>query len=145
MMIQESIESAQIQLTNCAKELLCQINEVWEQLQAEPNGSYAHRFIHLPPCSVSYWNNLEKLDSLLVELSQENIEGLFIPFHEFRHTMNKEGSYVRDFTPNKGKKQNATNNELKKLMDDSNSHIGRDLYSIFKLSKSIVDSNYKLG
>lgn len=141
MMIQESIESAQIQLTNCAKELLCQINEVWEQLQAEPNGSFAHGFIHLPPCSVSYWNNLEKLESLLVELSQENIEGLSVPFYEFRHTKNKEGSYVRDFTPNKGMKKNATNNELKKLMDDSNSHIGRDLYSIFKLSKSIVDNN----
>ena len=145
MMIQEYIESTQIQLTNSAKELLCQINEVWEQLQAEPNGSYAHGFIHLPPCSVSYWNNLEKLDSLLVELSQEKIEGLSIPFHEFRHTMNKEGSYVKDFTPNKRRKQDTTNNELRKLMNDSNSHIGRDLYSIFKLSKSIVDGNYKLS
>ena len=140
-MIQELSGSTQILLTNRAKELLCKINEVWELLQAEPNGSYAPGFIHLSPCSVSYWNNLEKLDSLLVELSQEKIEGLSIPFHEFRHTMNKEGSYVKDFTPHKGKKQNATNNELKKLMNDSNSHIGRDLYSIFKLSKSIVNSN----
>ena len=140
-MIQELSGSTQILLTNHAKELLCKINEVWELLQAEPNGSYAQGFIHLSPCSVSYWNNLEKLDSLLVELSQEKIEGLSIPFHEFRHTMNKEGSYVKDFTPHKGKKQNATNNELKKLMNDSNSHIGRDLYSIFKLSKSIVNSN----
>ena len=144
-MTQEPIERAQILLTNRAKELLCKINEVWEQLQEEPQGKTKLGFIHLPPCSVSYWNNLEKLDSLLVELSQEKIEGLSIPFHEFRHTMNKEGSYVKDFTPNKRRKQDTTNNELRKLMNDSNSHIGRDLYSIFKLSKSIVDGNYKLS
>ena len=138
-MTQEPIERSQILLTNRAKELLCKINEVWEQLQEEPQGKTKLGFVHLPPCSVSYWNNLEKLDSLLVELSQENIEGLSIPFHEFRHTMNKEGSYVKDFTPNKRRKQDTTNNELRKLMNDSNSHIGRDLYSIFKLSKSIVD------
>ena len=144
-MTQEPIERSQILLTNRAKELLCKINEVWEQLQEEPQGKTKLGFIHLPPCSVSYWNNLEKLDSLLVELSQENIEGLSIPFHEFRHTMNKEGSYVKDFTPNKRRKQDTTNNELRKLMNDSNSHIGRDLYSIFKLSKSIVDGNYKLS
>ena len=144
-MTQEPIERAQILLTNRAKELLCKINEVWEQLQEEPQGKTKLGFIHLPPCSVSYWNNLEKLDSLLVEFSQEKIEGLSIPFHEFRHTMNKEGSYVKDFTPNKRRKQDTTNNELRKLMNDSNSHIGRDLYSIFKLSKSIVDGNYKLS
>ena len=138
-MTQEPIERSQILLTNRAKELLCKINEMWEQLQEEPQGKTKLGFIHLPPCSVSYWNNLEKLDSLLVELSQEKIEGLSIPFHEFRHTMNKEGSYVKDFTPNKRRKQDTTNNELRKLMNDSNSHIGRDLYSIFKLSKSIVD------
>ena len=143
MMIQEPIESTQTQLTNRAKELLCKINEVWEQLQEEPKGRYKLGFIHLPPCSIGYWKNREKLDDLLVKLSQENIEGLSIPFYEFRHTMNQEGSYVRDFTPNKGKTQNATNDELKKLMNDSNSHIGRDLYSIFQLSKSIVDNNYK--
>lgn len=138
-MTQEPIERAQILLTNRAKELLCKINEVWEQLQEEPQGKTKLGFIHLPPCSVSYWNNLEKLDSLLVELSQEKIEGLSIPFHEFRHTMNKEGSYVKDFTPNKRRKQDTTNNELRKLMNNSNSHIGRDLYSIFELSKSIVN------
>ena len=138
-MTQEPIERSQILLTNRAKELLCKINEVWEQLQEEPQGKTKLGFVHLPPCSVSYWNNLDKLDSLLVELSQENIEGLSIPFHEFRHTMNKEGSYVKDFTPNKRRKQDTTNNELRKLMNDSNSHIGRDLYSIFELSKSIVN------
>ena len=130
------------ELTEKAKELLRKINEVWKKLQQEPKGSYAPGFLPLPPCKMTYWRNLEKLDELLVEL---NGEGISIPFFEFRHTMNKEGAFVRDFTYNSRCSQSSNESKLTSLMNKANGHIKRDLFSILTLSQSVVtnDTNLK--
>ncbi len=127
-------------LTTQAKKLLCEINEIWKKLQQEPKGKYAPGYYPLPPCQMNYWKNIEKLDKLLIDLNNEKISDLHIPFVEFRHTMNKECFYVKEFTPNKKRKENVNNEELIKLMNDANGHISRDLYSILELSQSVSDN-----
>ena len=125
-------------LTTQAKKLLCEINEIWKSLQQEPKGKYTPASFHpSAPCQINYWNNIEKLDKLLINLNNENLTDLDIPFFEFRHTMNKECSYVKDFTPNKKHKESVNNEKLIRLMNEANSHISRDLYSILELSQSI--------
>lgn len=130
-----------LELTEKSKELLCKINKVWEKLQQEPKGSYAPRFVPLPPCQMRYWHNLEQLDELLVEL---NGEGISIPFFEFRHTMNKEGAFVRDFTYNSKCSRSSNESKLTSLMNKANGHIKRDLFSILMLSQSVVTNGTNL-
>ncbi len=128
------------QLTDQAKKLLCEINQVWKSLQQEPKGRYVSGYHLLPPSQTNYWNNIEKLNKLLIDLDNEKILDLPIPFFEFRHTMNKECSYVKDFTPNKKHKESVNNEELIRLMNEANNHISRDLYSILELSQSISNN-----
>ena len=137
----ENKETYEQQLTDQAKKILCEINQIWENLLQEPKGRYIPPFFYpLAPSQINYWNNIEKLDNLLIDLNNENISYLSIPFIEFRHTMHKECSYVRDFTPNKRRKESDNNNKLIELMNDANSHIKRDLYSIIKLSQFVSNN-----
>ena len=127
------------QLSDKTKELLCQINGVWENMLQEPKGTYTSNFIPLPPNAMSYWRSLEKMEQLLVDLDSEG--ELSAPLFEFRHTAEKEGSYVRDFTFDSKRSKSQNENELSRLMTKANSQVKLDLYSILKLSQSVIHNN----
>ena len=117
------------QLSDEAKRLLDDINDVWKELQQEPNGTCTPSGIYLSPCNTTYYSNLNKLGELLEKLKSNLPFSIIDSINEFNHTKNKEGSYVKKFQ--------GEESELVGYMKDINGHIYRDLYSIFQLNDSI--------
>lgn len=120
------------QLSDEAKRLLDDINDVWKELQQEPNGTCTPGGIYLSPCNTTYYSNLNKLGGLLEKLNTNLPFSIIDSINEFYHTKNKEGSYLKNYH-NKEK-------DLVDCMCNINGHINRDLYTIFHLNDNIQEN-----